>query len=97
MKLNLNVIGTLTFHYSIRIATLKFVIDRYPSIPVNIRFFGIQVHNHETMARLFTTIALCLAASASAFAPAPQAAKTTALNVEIKDQIGVQAPVGYFE
>jgi len=39
-----------------------------------------------------------LAASAAAFAPAPQSAKkTTALNVEINKQIGVQAPVGYFE
>jgi hypothetical protein len=51
----------------------------------------------EIMARLSTAIALCLAASASAFAPAPQAAKNSALNVEINKQVGVQAPVGYFE
>lgn len=38
-----------------------------------------------------------LVASAAAFAPAPQAAQTTALNMDMKDQIGVQAPIGYFE
>jgi hypothetical protein len=38
-----------------------------------------------------------LVASATAFAPAPKVAKTTALNVEIKNQIGAQAPLGFFE
>jgi len=38
-----------------------------------------------------------LVASAAAFAPAPQAAKNSALNVEVKSQVGVQAPIGYFE
>jgi hypothetical protein len=39
-----------------------------------------------------------LVASAAAFAPAPKTAtSTTALNVEIKNQIGAQAPLGFFE
>jgi hypothetical protein len=42
---------------------------------------------------LFST----LVASAAAFAPAPKATTTTTLNVEIKNQIGAQAPVGFFE
>lgn len=49
------------------------------------------------MARLSTAIALCLAASASAFAPAQQAAKTSALNLAPEKQIGAQAPIGYFD
>jgi len=49
------------------------------------------------MARISAAIALCLAASASAFAPAQHSAKTTALNVAPDKQIGVQAPIGYFE
>lgn len=49
------------------------------------------------MARLSTAIALCLAASASAFAPAQQAAQTSALNLAPEKQIGAQAPIGYFD
>ena len=46
--------------------------------------------------KLFTLLST-IVASAAAFAPAPTATKTTALNVEIKKQIGVQAPIGFFE
>lgn len=49
------------------------------------------------MARLSTAILLSLAASASAFAPTQQSAKTSALNLAPEKQIGAQAPIGYFE
>lgn len=43
-------------------------------------------------------IASALVASAAAFVPsAPSAKVSTALNFDIKKQIGVQAPVGYFD
>jgi len=49
------------------------------------------------MTRLSTAILLSLAASASAFAPTQQSAKTSALNLAPEKQIGVQAPVGFFD
>lgn len=50
------------------------------------------------MTKLASTIAICLAASAAAFAPSQVSqASTSALNVAAKDQIGAQAPVGFFD
>ena len=43
-------------------------------------------------------LALILAASAAAFAPATQTSKTGALNaIPVEKEVGVQAPVGFFE
>jgi hypothetical protein len=43
-------------------------------------------------------LALILAASATAFAPAAQTSKTAALNaIPIEKEVGAQAPVGFFE
>ncbi len=43
-------------------------------------------------------LALILAASAAAFAPAAQTFKTAALNaIPVEKEVGVQAPVGFFE
>ena len=50
------------------------------------------------MARLSTALAVCFAASAAAFAPSSQTVKTSSLNaIPPEKQIGVQAPVGFFE
>ena len=50
------------------------------------------------MARFSTLLAFCLAAGASAFTPASQVAQSSALNAKpINQEIGVQAPVGFFE
>ena len=51
----------------------------------------------NTMTRLLAALS-CLAATASAFAPVADVAKSTQLNaIAPEKQIGVQAPVGYFE
>ena len=50
------------------------------------------------MARLSTALAFCFAASAAAFAPSAQSVKKSALNaIPPEKQIGVQAPLGFFE
>ena len=50
------------------------------------------------MARLSAALALALAATASAFAPAAQRpASSTVLSAAVEKEIGVQAPVGFFE
>jgi len=50
------------------------------------------------MARFSTLLAFCLAAGASAFTAPAKQASTTALNGKpINQEIGVQAPVGYFD
>jgi len=38
-----------------------------------------------------------LVASAAAFAPASGSVKSTALNADVKNQVGAQIPIGYFE
>lgn len=52
---------------------------------------------NQTAIMKLVTLFSTLVASAAAFAPAPKATTTTALNVEIKNQIGAQAPIGFFE
>ena len=50
------------------------------------------------MARLSAALALTLAATASAFAPTAQRSpSSTALSAAVEKEIGVQAPVGFFE
>ena len=50
------------------------------------------------MARLSAAVALALATTASAFAPAAQrSTPSTALSAAVEKEIGVQAPVGFFE
>ena len=50
------------------------------------------------MARFSALIASCLVASAAAFAPASPVAQTSSLSAKPVDkEIGVQAPVGFFE
>ena len=51
------------------------------------------------MARFSTLLAFCLTAAASAFTPATTpVAQSTALNAKpVEQEIGVQAPVGFFE
>jgi hypothetical protein len=66
------------------------------------RFQDIRNRIHiatSTMARLSAALALTLAATASAFAPAAQrSTSSTALSaVAVENEIGVQAPVGFFE
>ncbi len=50
------------------------------------------------MARFSTILAFCLTAAASAFTPATTNVATTALSAKpVEQEIGVQAPVGFFE
>ena len=50
------------------------------------------------MARFSTLLVSCLVAGASAFAPASQGVQTTSLSAKpVNQEIGVQAPVGFFE
>mmetsp|Transcript_19995 Transcript_19995/g.25236 ORF Transcript_19995/g.25236 Transcript_19995/m.25236 type:complete len:207 (+) Transcript_19995:156-776(+) len=50
------------------------------------------------MARFSTLLAFCLAAGASAFSPASQGVQTTSLSAKpVNQEIGVQAPVGFFD
>eukprot|EP00581_Thalassiosira_minuscula_P008545 CAMPEP_0183703890 /NCGR_PEP_ID=MMETSP0737-20130205/1447_1 /TAXON_ID=385413 /ORGANISM="Thalassiosira miniscula, Strain CCMP1093" /LENGTH=205 /DNA_ID=CAMNT_0025930691 /DNA_START=57 /DNA_END=674 /DNA_ORIENTATION=- len=44
-----------------------------------------------------TACLLALVGSAAAFAPAPTAQTSTALNADFKNELGVQAPLGYFD
>jgi hypothetical protein len=68
------------------------LVHRYPPSS----FIQYQLEN--IMTRLLSAISVCLAASASAFAPVSDVAKSTQLNAVAPDkQIGVQAPVGFFE
>jgi hypothetical protein len=49
-------------------------------------------------ANMRVVLALILAASASAFAPAAQTTKSAALNaIPVNKEVGVQAPLGFFE
>ena len=49
-------------------------------------------------ANMRVLLALILAASASAFAPAAQTTKSAALSaIPVNKEVGVQAPVGFFE
>jgi hypothetical protein len=46
----------------------------------------------------FFAVLAAYVASAAAFAPAQQASRSSSLNaIDPKSQVGVQAPVGYFE
>ena len=50
------------------------------------------------MPRLSAALALTLAATTSAFAPAAErSVSSTALSAAVEKEIGVQAPVGFFE
>ena len=50
------------------------------------------------MARFSAVLDSCLLAGASAFAPTSQVAQSSALNAKpVNKEIGVQAPVGFFE
>ncbi|CAB9506459.1 Fucoxanthin-chlorophyll a-c binding protein [Seminavis robusta] len=44
-----------------------------------------------------TAIIASLIASAAAFAPAKDASRTTALNMAFEDELGAQAPLGFFD
>jgi hypothetical protein len=57
------------------------------------------IYTSSTMARISALLASCLLAGASAFtAPASQQVQSSALNAKpVNKEIGVQAPVGFFE
>ena len=61
-------------------------------------FLQNRIGRIATMARVSAALALALATTASAFAPAAQrSTSSTALSVAVEKEIGVQAPVGFFE
>jgi Chlorophyll A-B binding protein len=47
--------------------------------------------------KMKTAILASLVASAAAFAPAKDASRTTALNMAFEDELGAQAPLGFFD
>ena len=47
--------------------------------------------------QLTSTVFATLLASAAAFAPAQQSAKTSALSMSFEDELGAQAPLGFFD
>jgi hypothetical protein len=58
---------------------------------------GVCTNNRSHTMHFFAVLAAYVA-SAAAFAPAQQASRSSSLNaIDPKSQVGVQAPVGYFE
>ena len=54
-------------------------------------------NQQKPIIKMKSVIIASLIASAAAFAPAQQAAKTTAMSMSFEDELGAQAPLGFFD
>jgi len=58
---------------------------------------SVQKHSQKPIIKMKTAVLATLIASAAAFAPAKDATRSTALNMAFEDELGAQAPLGFFD